>query len=101
MNPDETTAETEILTYYDLLAMLDRAPDSVPERLDHLVMEVCLAAWGRDRDFFAGVVRTGIERGRGAAMLEVCHHHRGEEEIAEQWLAESAGVLTPIGPPRR
>lgn len=33
----------------------------------------------------------GIERGRGAARLEACDQHRGEEEIAEQALADSAG----------
>ena len=64
--PRRRHAETEILGYYDLLATLDRAPDSMAERLDHLVTEICLAALQRDRDFFAAVVRTGIERGRGA-----------------------------------
>ena len=94
--PENTTAEAEILAYYDVLAWRDQAPDSVAERLDSLITELCLAAIARDRDLLAAIVRAGIERGRGAAMRHVCRQHRGEEERAEQALAESAGVLIPI-----
>lgn len=93
----------EILAYYDSTEWQDATDgDRDPEHRRQLVETLCEVAIGRDRDLLELVIRAGIERGRGAELLEVIADHRDQALGAEQLRAESVGEIEPIrGGPRK
>jgi len=66
--PDST--EAEILAYYDAVAQRDAATEL--DRLDDLIVYLCQVAIEQERDLIAYIVRAGIERGRGEAIVAAC-----------------------------